>query len=419
MSAPFDILVVGGGPGGSAAAAAALRRGHSVAQVDRFVFPRVKPCGGGLTIKSCNAAPYDLSPMLRGESRAVDFNVWQTRHNRFTRRGSSLVRMVARPDFDHWLVSKNAERPGFRFLGGERVLDISYDGVFSVRTTSRTLRARQLVGADGAYSIVNRLFRVTQPKGLATAVEVVLHRDVATLPDAAPPCFDFGAIDRGYGWIFPKDDHWNVGLYTIAKQTDLRGKLAEYIRLKGFRVSGDPLATFQAHRFPYGGYRVTVPRAPVFVVGDAGGFGDPLLGEGIYHAIESGRIAGETAADCLAGRANPGAYYERLKPTVLTDTFITYYASKLFYRDVDEGLAILENPFIWRPFFEGGADGASFARSLARAWWSLPKSLVRPRFRHRRSGRSRPLALAGPLRGLAYLCGAIVDRADWISGPIP
>lgn len=410
MTTPFDVIVVGGGPGGSSAAAVALRRGLSVAQLDRYKFPRMKPCGGGVTIKSCNALPFDLSPMLRGESKEIEFNVWQKRHNRFTRRSTALLRMVVRPEFDIWLVSENLKATGFQFFDDERALEISYDGLFSVRTAKRVLRGRQLVGADGAYSLVNKQFRVTQPKGFAVAVEVTLRRDEAALVDETPPCFDFGAITSGYGWVFPKDDHWNVGLYTLGKTKNLREDLVAYIEQKGFRMTGDPLATLAAHRFPYGGYRVTVPSAPVYIVGDAGGFGDPIMGEGIYHAIESGKIAGETIADCLAGTAEPGAYYQRLRPSVLRDTFVTYQVSKEFYRNVDKALTILENPFIWRPFIEGYADGATFSRSIARAWWLLPKSVALGRFRYRRAGVSQPLALGGPFRGLAYLCEPVLRR---------
>lgn len=412
MTTTFDVIVVGGGPGGSSAAAVALRRGLSVAQLERYKFPRVKPCGGGVTIKSCNALPFDLSPMLRGESREIDFNIWQKRHNRFTRRSTALLRMVVRPEFDNWLVSQNLAMPGFRFFDDERVLDISYDGLFSVRTSRQVLRGRQLVGADGAYSLVNKQFRVTHPKGFAVAVEVVLRRDDATIAEETPPCFDFGAIPRGYGWVFPKDDHWNVGLYTVGKNKNLRQDLLAYIEKKGFRVARDPLATLEAHRFPYGAYQVSVPSAPVYVVGDAAGFGDPILGEGIYQAIESGKIAGETIADCLAGTASPAAYYQRIKRSLLLDAFVTYRVSKQFYRNVDKALTILENPFIWRPFFEGCADGVTFSRSIARAWWLLPKSVALGQLRCRREGESQPRALRGPLRGLAYLCDPLIQRVQ-------
>lgn len=412
MAAPFDVIVVGGGPGGSSAAAAALRRGLTVAQIDRYRFPRVKPCGGGVTIKSTNALPADLAVPFHGESRSLEFNVWQKRQNRFTRASTTLLRMVVRPEFDNWFVSENAKRPGFQFFDDERVLELTFDGTFTVRTSKRVLHARHLVGADGAYSMVNKQYRVTAPKGFAVAVEVALRRDQAELSAEIAPSFDFGAIGRGYGWVFPKDDHWNVGLYTLDKNKSLREELVAYITKKGFRVRGDPLATFAAHQFPYGGYRIAIPDAPVYIVGDAGGFGDPIMGEGIYHALESGRIAGETIADCVDGRASPAAYYERLKPSVLMDTFVTYLVSREFYRNVDKALTILENPFLWRPIAQGYAAGATFSRSITNAAWLLPKAVVLNEFSYERTGISQPMALGGPFRGLLYLCEPLLRRAQ-------
>ncbi|HEY3013191.1 MAG TPA: NAD(P)/FAD-dependent oxidoreductase [Gemmatimonadales bacterium] len=369
MTTAFDLIVVGAGPGGSNAAAVALRHGLSVAQLDRYKFPRVKPCGGGVTVKSCHALRLDPLPVLRGEFNEVELNVWRRRVNRFTHPPSPVLRMVVRSQFDSWLVSQNLRTSRFQFFDDERVLDISYDGRFRVRTAKRMLLGRHLVGADGAYSVVNRAFSIARPKGYAVAVEVMLRRDHATLPFETPPCFDLGAIDSGYGWVFPKDDHWNVGLYTLGKSRNLRQQLTAYIAAKGFRVETDPLATFEAHRFPYGGYRVSLPKAPVYIVGDAGGFGDALTGEGIYHALESGRIAGETIHDCLAGRAGHDVYYRRLRKSVLTDTFITYHASRGFYRNVDRAVTLLENPFVWRPLIKGYAGGVTWAENLKQSGW--------------------------------------------------
>ena len=412
MSPSYDVIIVGAGPGGSCAAAAALRRNLSVAQVDRCEFPRLKPCGGGVTIKSCNALPFELGPILRGDSKEIELNVWETRRNRFAHRSKALMRMVVRQEFDDWLVRQNLERRGFDFFGGDRVIDIAYDGLFTVRTATHVLRARHLVGADGAYSLVNKHFGVTKPRGMAVAVEVTLARGTTTLDHETPPCFDFGAHPRGYGWVFPKDDHWNVGLYTLDKSTSLRADLRSYIARKGFHTTSDPLATFAAHRFPYGGYEVSLPTAPVYIVGDAGGFGDPIMGEGIYHAVESGRIAGETIGDCVAGTASPGDYYARLRKNVLRDTFFTYHVSKQFYRNPDKALSILENPFFWRPVVEGYVDGETFSGSVAHAWRLLPKAVASRQFTYRRDGHDQPLALAGPLRGLPYLCEPFVRLAQ-------
>src|SRR5688500_882787 len=140
----FDVIVVGAGPGGSNAAAVALRHALSVAPVDKSRFPRVKPCGGGLTLKSCRALQFDLQPMRRGESRECEFDVLLRCTNQFARLRSAVRRMVDRPQFDNWLVSANLKAPRFRFFADERVLDISYDGLFQVRTSKRLLQGRHL-----------------------------------------------------------------------------------------------------------------------------------------------------------------------------------------------------------------------------------------------------------------------------------
>lgn len=374
MPTTFDLIVVGAGPGGSNAAAVALGHGLTVAQLERYRFPRVKPCGGGITMKSWKALRLDARPEIRSESAEVEVNVWRRTAHRFSLPPAPLLRTVVRSQFDASLVSQNLSIAGFEFFDQERVVDIIYDGRFRVRTNRRTVMGRQLVGADGAYSSVNRVFSIGRPKGFAVAVEVTLRREDAMLPDESLPCFDIGAIDRGYGWVFPKDDHWNVGLYTLGKSKDLRLRLTEYIRAKGFCVKANPLATFEAHRFPCGGYRVSRPNIPVYIVGDAGGFGDALTGEGIYHALESGRIAGETAHDVLAGEVRHRAYYSRIRKSVLADTFLTYHAAKAFYRSLDRAAAVVGNPRVSGPTIRAYAAGTTVAQMLKRGGWLSGKS---------------------------------------------
>lgn len=52
MDIMYDAIIVGAGPAGSIAAYVASKLGFKVLIIDRFRFPRFKPCGGGLTQKS-------------------------------------------------------------------------------------------------------------------------------------------------------------------------------------------------------------------------------------------------------------------------------------------------------------------------------------------------------------------------------
>jgi geranylgeranyl reductase family protein len=371
----FDLIVIGAGPGGSNAAAVALRAGLRVAQIDAARFPRVKPCAGGVTMKASRALQLDLAPSLRRTFHAIEFNVWRRRTNRFVH-PRPVIQMVSRPALDNHLVHQNRSHAGFVFVDGCPVRHIVHDGRFNIATDRGTFTAAQLVGADGAHSIVNRIFGISRPLGVATAVEVNIPGASEELQSRVAPCLDYGAIDQGYGWVFPKDDHWSAGLYTLARTTrDIRGQLWRYLRSKGLHGAGMP-QTLEAARLPVGGFRLRVPHAPVYLVGDAGGFADALTGEGIYAALESGRLAGETAIDVASGRSGHGAYYRRLWKHVLCDTTATFYAARLVYRQVDRGIGVLQNPLVWRSLIEGYAAASTFCGCFLRSVVHVPRSLA-------------------------------------------
>ena len=373
----FDLIIVGAGPAGSNAASVALDAGLRVAQIDAAAFPRVKPCAGGMTLKAADSLRYPLDSSTCQSFTEMEFNLWGRRRNRFAH-PLVMLRTVCRPEFDNRLVQTNLLRRNFTFMDGHRVLGVEYDGHFVVRTSAGSLSATQLVGADGAYSLVNRIFHVAAPRALATAVEINIPRTGReTLPNDVP-CFDYGAVPEGYGWVFPKRDHWSVGLYTLSRRApNIREHFIGYLRAKGL-LSGDRLpAGMEAFRIPVGGFRLRTPGCPVYVTGDAGGFADALTGEGIYAALESGRLAGEVAVDVAGGRARHHAYYGRLWRTVLGDTALSYFVAKQFYRDLDRGMGLLEHPLAWRPLIEGAARGATFGASIAKGAAFFARSWAR------------------------------------------
>ena len=360
----FDVLIVGAGPGGSNAAAVCLSRGLSVAQIDAKEFPRVKPCAGGLTPKSIAALQYGIEACRQNQSGRLSFGLWKSTGHDF-QHPVPILQFVHRPQFDDWLVRRNLEYSGFRFFPGEPALSIEYRHCFELETPQRTLRGRQLIGADGGYSITNRIFEISRPRGRATAIEVEVPRDGATRT-VGDPRFDFGVADQGYGWVFPKRDYWSIGVYTLSeKPKGLRKALRRYLEDLGFEAAGD--FQIRGHRYPVGGYTIQAPECPLYLVGDAGGFAEAVTGEGIYHALESGRLAGLSAAEFVEGKGSTDWFYRRLRRRVLWDSFLSWKFAQTFYRHPAGWLRVFGNPLAWRTVLEGYAEGANLAECV---FWS-------------------------------------------------
>lgn len=298
----YDLIVAGGGPAGSTAAREAAAAGARVLVLDRAAFPRDKPCGGGVNVRAAALLPFDLSPVVERSVDGVRFSL-RTRGD-FTRRyPRTLTYMTQRARLDAFLLER-AVAAGAELHERDGVRSVESDaGGVTVRTGRDGYRGRVLIGADGANGIVARASGLDGPRDLAVALE-----GNWPFPNGLPAewqttaALDLGLIPGGYGWLFPKGDHVNVGVggwkYTAPTLRGHLDRVARHYGLDPARLTG-----LRGYHLPVRRPGVRIVRGRVALAGDAAGLVDPLSGEGIYAAIASGRAAARHALAAIDGRA--------------------------------------------------------------------------------------------------------------------
>jgi flavin-dependent dehydrogenase len=115
-------------------------------------------------------------------------------------------------------------------------------------------------------------------------------------------------IPGGYGWVFPKGDHVNVGVGTWEDNgADLRAFLAQVCAAHGLRP--DELENVRGHRLPLRRAATQLAGERALLVGDAAGLIDPVSGDGMYECFVSASLAADAIAGLLGGRADSLASY--------------------------------------------------------------------------------------------------------------
>jgi geranylgeranyl reductase family protein len=297
----FDAIVVGAGPAGSATALRLERAGASVLLLDKARFPRDKPCGGGLTMRAVRQLPVSPEPVV--EHRVDRLGLRLQYSSRFERRGREpLILMTQRIRLDHYLLEQ-AAAAGAEVREGVRVTDVTADesGV-AVRVGGERVDASVLVGADGVNGVVRRQLDLGGDYVLGVALEGnVPNEVVADDRYRGTAELELAIIPGGYGWVFPKGDHVNVGVGGWESEgPTLRAHLEELCRRHS--IPTEKVEAIRGHRLPLRRANSVPARGRALLVGDAAGLVDPLTGDGLYEAFVSARLAADAILDLLTGR---------------------------------------------------------------------------------------------------------------------
>lgn len=306
----FDAVVIGGGPAGATAAADLARRGRSVLLLDRA--GRIKPCGGAIPPRLIAefAIPEELlvarvtaARMISPSARQADMPI-----------EGGFVGMVDRDRFDEWLRERARRAGAERRAGAFERLSRDADGTARVhyvagpgRGEKRAVRARSVIGADGALSAVGR----QAVPGAAAMKYVFAYHEIVRSPAEGHRGFDGARCDvyyraalspDFYAWIFPHGDTTSVGLGSARKGFALRGACGALREAAGLedaatiRREGAPIPLRPLRRWDNG--------RDVLLAGDAAGVVAPASGEGIYYAMLGGRLAADAVdAFCATGDA--------------------------------------------------------------------------------------------------------------------
>ena len=149
-----DVFVIGGGPAGLAVAIAARLRGLRVMVADGSEVPIDKPCGEGLMPDGV-AALERLGVTIPAEEsfafRGIRFLSGAVKADAAFPKGAFALGV--RRTVLHRAIADQAQRLGIDILWRTAVTAISSDGV---HLGKHRIRARWIVGADGANSRVRR-----------------------------------------------------------------------------------------------------------------------------------------------------------------------------------------------------------------------------------------------------------------------
>jgi flavin-dependent dehydrogenase len=317
-----EIAIIGGGPSGAVCGAELARAGHSVNIYDENLAWE-KPCGGGLTYKATEHFPFLLdNPHPKKLIRDVE--IISAENQRAKLDLSHPIVIYSRRVLNGFLLDRAREAGCGVHHRRVQTIDISAEKP-RYSLDGEWQQADFVVVASGAR---NQILPGTRP---LSADELEMTQGYFVPQTAEKIIIKFLPHFEGYIWSFPRADHISLGIcgsMSAHTSNELRTHLYAFVEEAKFSTEN---AKFYSHVLPSPQER-TLSCRPVIgknwaMCGDAAAWVDPLTGEGLFYAMRSGEILGQSIAE---GR--PELYPQRVRASFSLELEFAARIVRRFYR---------------------------------------------------------------------------------------
>ncbi|MBI4167622.1 MAG: geranylgeranyl reductase family protein [Candidatus Aenigmarchaeota archaeon] len=317
----YKVIVVGAGPAGSSCAIFLGRKGIKNLLVDKAAFPREKTCGDGITGNSV-----DVLKELGVEDEIIKVQHENIRGLITSAPSGAAIDMSVdngmldkplyvckRQIFDNILfeeAKKNAdvmENFTVNDLITENGKVVGIKGVDKSGAV-KEFRAKIIVGADGANSIVARKLGLNE---FQTDRSLVSVRAYFENVEVSRDRIEFHFLEEllpGYFWIFPAGNNVsNVGVAVVAgdvpkRKLNLKTSLEYIVKNSRFASkfkNAKQVSEIKGWNLPTGAQKRKRAGDGFLLIGDAASLIDPFTGEGIGNALTSGKLASQVVISAL------------------------------------------------------------------------------------------------------------------------
>jgi menaquinone-9 beta-reductase len=302
----YDLIVVGGGPAGCAAAITAARRGGSVLLLEKGVYPRQKVCGEfisaeavrvlSMLLEAAAGQALDAAPEIGTMRIFVDGGKIETT---LSPAGKSLPRYILDDALWHACLMAGVDARQKTTVSNVVNREVSL-------TSGEKCSGRTVVDATGRWSnlMAKREFEVPKHRWIGVKSHFIEREASRTV--------DLYHFPGGYCGVQPVDND-TVNACAMVR-ADVATSLPEVferhpeLRRRSFswQMATNPVTTSPLI------FREPCPQqGSILYAGDAAGFVDPFVGDGISLALHSGIAAAEALAPVWLKQCSPGSAAER------------------------------------------------------------------------------------------------------------